>query len=60
MYVQELRNANASFLQKNVCVPVEEKQNLKNSKHSLPTPTFGMDKFLLAKFFISALSKVDD
>lgn len=45
---------------KNVCVPVEEKQNLKNSKHSLPTPTFGMDKFLLAKFFISALSKVDD
>lgn len=59
MYVQELRNANASFLQKRLCT-VEEKQNLKNSKHSLPTPAFGMDTFLLAKFFISALSKVDD
>lgn len=30
---------------KNFCVPVEEKQNLKNSKHSLPTPTFVMNKF---------------
>lgn len=40
---------------------MEEKQNLKNSKHSLPAPTFGMDTFFfLAKFFISALSKVDD
>lgn len=46
---------------KNFCVPMEEKQNLKNSKHSLPAPTFGMDTFFfLAKFFISALSKVDD
>lgn len=45
---------------RNFCVPVEEKQNLKNSKHSLPTPTFEMKFFFLAKFFISALSKVDD
>lgn len=42
---------------KNFCVPVEEKQNLKNSKHSLPTPTFGMDKFFLAKFLFLPLAR---
>lgn len=46
---------------KTICVPVEEKQNLKNSKHILPTPTFGMDNFFFKpKFYIYALSKVDD
>lgn len=57
--MQEFRNANASL-----CVPVEEKQNLKNSKHILPAPTFGINNFFslsfFFKFFISALSKVEN
>lgn len=27
------------------CVPVDKKQNPKNSNHILPIPTFGMDNF---------------
>lgn len=46
---------------KSVCVPVEEKQNWKDSKHVLPAPTFGMDNFFFKpKIYISALSKADD
>lgn len=37
---------------KSVCVPVEEKQNLKNLKHILPAPTLGMDNFFLSLSFI--------
>lgn len=37
---------------KSVCVPVEEKQNWKDSKHVLPAPTFGMDNFFLSLRFI--------
>lgn len=50
MYVQEFRNANTSF-----CVPVEEKQNLKNSKHILPAPTFGINNFFSLSFFFNFL-----
>lgn len=45
---------------KSLCVPVEEKQNLKDWNQTLPDPTFGMDYFFFKpKFYISALSKVD-
>jgi hypothetical protein len=37
---------------KSLCVPVEEKQNLKDWNQTLPDPTFGMDYFFLSLSFI--------
>lgn len=57
--MQELKNANASFLQKHLCT-CGGKTKLKDSKHVLPAPNFGMENFFKPKVYISARSKVDD
>lgn len=60
MYMQELKNANAGFLQKRLCA-YEGKTKLEGFKTRLARPHLWDGYFFFKpKIYISALSKVDD